>query len=1037
MNRKTWMTLLLAATLVFGLSPNRTLGNEIFRQQAASESDLVFRDAHPGGLAGTSVAPAGDVNGDGIPDIIIGAPGANAAFIVLGRPFERKIIDLAQVAPQQFPLEDSTTEPEHGIIAIICDMSGDRFGWSVSSAGDFNGDGLDDVIIGWPGASPRAPGAGAAVVVLGQRTWSVEATVPTIFVGQLSGGEGLIIHGEMENDFAGACVAGGGDFNNDDLDDVVIAAPGALTMAQKRDGAFYIVYGTTPIPAAIELGALGTRGAVIDCPEFGALDLNTSSTVCAWPGDVNSDGIDDLLLGTPRYEMIGYPNVGAAWVIFGRPAPPRRFRLEDIPTSVPGVRIYSDPGTIAEGHIGFAVAGVGDVNGDFKNDFAVSVPDGNFEHSGGMVAIIFGGPTLPPAVNLTDLTDGYWIIDDLAPQFDRFGASVASAGDPNNDGVPDIVVGAPGSTPLSGTKWPAGHAYVVYMREEQTSSVLLGETHFRAVDLVGVFGTRLVHDRPDLFGWSVCSPGDLNGDTVSDIAVGCPFLRPTFDATFTVGHVFCFFFEPPRIVAAYLDDPNGNNLADPGEHINVVLNKRVIVDGGPADDLFYLARTGWLGPDSTIDQWRPGSNRFQIIIGDLASGIVVPGLETGIDFNALGPRNRVVSLAQGVNPIDTGEVDVNDTAIDLRLPITSASKLIRAASGGSVEVPTNADSQYGGHKIEFAPGALAADATVTLGPVPDPPGDFGLGSAVWLTVTQSFSSAHLTIRYSEDDIPPGFTEEQMRIVQFIEVQPGVFALALVPGPQLVDTVNNTISVVLSSFPPQAVPGAPTPNAQGGSGAFAGLPIETVDERTATMAPSQPAAPALAPVKIGLEPSPGKQSVVTLTPGPFSIYTKHQLVFHDFTTSTPGSISVTIRSATVAERTAVNPVIGSRYFPDHSDAVFTIETTDAQGSPIAFTWPVDITVEFKLAGNPHGVSDVMDFDENPGHWSQMRIVRSVQNPVTYVPNFVFIGGEQHVDPSVAAVSINGFTNLTDSQGKATYGAVVDTSTAGVRRWHLYR
>jgi len=1030
-NRGLLLLAFLAAANAAAVQPT------IYRKQAANEADLVFRGVSSGSLTGLTIAPLGDVNLDGYPDIAVGSPGTNSVFVILGRPFKRGILDIA----------GPPTKPQTGIIRIYCDVPGDRFGWSVSRAGDFNRDGPKDILIGWPGCPVNGPGAGGAALVFGNLSWSPTSPTVQIKVSELTGAKGIMMYGVFPGHHAGVSVAGGGDFNGDLFDDLVIAACGP-TSGVLVPAKFYVVFGKAAVPASLNLEPPGNWGLHIVCPLAGALDANTSSTICAWPGDVNRDGTDDLLLGTPQYQL-----TGAAWVLYGQVGgSSQTINLEDIGTSVPGTRIIANLAAALDGNVGFAVAGVSDINGDGTSDFAVTVPGGKWLGQGGMVAILYGSNALPSLIDLQTLADGFWVVDALGGQNDRFGASVASAGDPNNDGVPDVVIGAPSSPDPAARKMPGGNAYVIYANRPTTGVISLGApsltdlpdmvvsgaekyaqtSDFRVVNLVGVFGSVRAGEKGDLFGWSVCGPGDMNGDGVDDVFVGSPFVRPFYDPAPQLGVVFGFYFEPPRITAVYLDDPNGNRQAEAGEHLNVIMNMPVEILPGPVGNVFYLADTGQLGANSTLSQTLPGSNRFQIVLGPLASNIVIAGLRTAVDFSATGKRNRVVSKQLGVNPMDSGVAGVNDRGIDVSLTMIPAAQLVSPPTGGRVTVGASPDARYDGHQIEFGPWALLGNALVELRPMPYPPGDFGLGSAVWLSSTQPFDKARLTLRYRRDDVPPGFDERQMRVVRFSKTAP--YSWSIVPGNQIVDTRTLTISVMIT--PTMLSGGAPVflPSATGVAGGFAGLPIETVDENHQNMVPSSGPPGS---VKVGLAPNPRKTATVTLAPGPFSIYTKHKLVFHDFATSTPGSVVVTIRTATLAERTYVNPVIGSQYFPDKSEAIFTIETEDSSQSQIAFTTPVDIQVEYKISQNPRGYSDIMDFAGKPGNWSQMRIVRSVQNPSSNVPNFVFIGGAQTVDMANSIVQTLNYLNLTDGQGKATYGVVVNHAVTSAARWRLYR
>lgn len=1006
----------------------------MYRRQAASEADLVFVSRYPfASFMGLSVANIGDVNRDGYADIGIGVPGADMAVIVLGRRFQRAVFSL--------PI----TPAHEGVIVIETGGLGSDLGWSIAGAGDFNGDGVGDVIVGWPDANLAQMGDGAAVVVFGNSQWSTDSLPVTIAANDL-GGAGFLLQGEGQGDRTGAAVAGGGDFNNDALADIVIAAPGAVGTAGlgaprknfpgPNPGVFYLVYGNQDPPATLNLDALSTEGFAVICPQAGGIDINTSNTVCAMPGDVNFDGFGDLLLGTPLYAPAGAGETGQAWVVFGRDQRVGQpIHLDDIPFTQPGIRIMIDEAREPNGHLGFSVAGVGDLNRDARADFAVSIPDATGGKPGGLVQVILGSSDLPLEILVGDPAVGYTIKDDVGP-LGRFGVSISSAGDPNNDGLLDLVIGAPG-TGLPGLRqWPAGHAYVVYSLPGVTTDTLLSRTNFRVANLVGVFGSRIPGAPGDLFGWSVCGPGDLNGDHVDDVLAAGPISRVTFDEALAPGNVYGFFFEPPIIRAAYINDPNGNGQADAGERINIVLNKRVRGVPGPAENVFFLANQGVLGPDSVLIQLQPRSNRLQIELGPSATDIVAIGPGTGLDFNALGPPNRVVSVELGVNPIDRGSPDVNDAAVDLRLPLRPSTGNVAAAAGGSVAVPVDPDSRYSGHRIEFGPQALNADAQVIFSPMPDPIGDFGFGSAVWITVSQPFRRARLIIGFDESDLPPHMSEYQMRIVHIFENAQGFYAIQRPPGVQTVDPVANTISVFIDSLQPPGLGPAPA-KAQGSSGGFAGIPVDTVDERSVNMRPTGGAVLPPAKTRIHLASQPGKQAIVTLNSGPHGLYTRHKIVFYDFELASPGDVICTIRTPLLAERTYTHPIIGSQYFPDESEAIFTIETTDAAKSPVALTSRVDIDLQFMPSSNPNGASDCIDFDGVAGQPSQMRIVRSVQNPMTFVPNFVFVGGSQTVDTGAFVVRITGFTNLTDGQGKATYGAVVDSSATGAARWELYR
>lgn len=194
-----------------------------------------FHGAGTGDLAGQAVSAAGDVNGDGFGDFIVGArdgaSGKGAAFIIYGKA-SGFAVDLT--------LSGLTTEG----VQLNGAASGDRAGGSVSGAGDVNGDGFADVIVGAAGADEGGTDRGAAYVVFGGG--NLGATIQFGPFGFTGGNGGFRLQGVANNDNAGSSVSGAGDVNGDGLADVIVGA--------KRDGAggpfsgpgaAYVVFGSS------------------------------------------------------------------------------------------------------------------------------------------------------------------------------------------------------------------------------------------------------------------------------------------------------------------------------------------------------------------------------------------------------------------------------------------------------------------------------------------------------------------------------------------------------------------------------------------------------------------------------------------------------------------------------------------------------------------------------------------------------------------------------------------------------------------------
>ncbi|MCE3289609.1 MAG: Ca2+-binding protein toxin-related, partial [Caulobacter sp.] len=379
-------------------------------------------------FVGVSVAGAGDVNNDGIDDLIIGASGADpdgggsgAAYVLFGK----------NVAVDGAFASDIATSSLTGTTGfqISGTTGGDGLGFSVAM-GDFNGDGIEDLLVG---ANQADSYRGAGYVIFGKDTGVNGAFAGNIDVATLDGTNGFKMPAVNVYDYAGTSVANAGDVNGDGIDDIAISAMGADPNGS-NSGAVYIVYGkSTAFTATVSLSGLdGTNGFRVAGLAVGdQLGISVSSA-----GDVNDDGVDDLLIGAN-----GLTNNGGAFVVFGRDtALNGNFASNVNVSSLDGTNGFRIDGEASGDNLGIRVSGLGDVNGDGIDDFIVGATGKDDTGSNaGAAYVVFGQATWGATASLAALdgTNGFQINGEAAG--DNL-SRVGGWGDFNNDGAMDILV---------------------------------------------------------------------------------------------------------------------------------------------------------------------------------------------------------------------------------------------------------------------------------------------------------------------------------------------------------------------------------------------------------------------------------------------------------------------------------------------------------------------------------------------------------------------------------------------------------------------
>ncbi|MBN2541311.1 FG-GAP repeat protein [bacterium] len=324
---------------------------------------------------GTIMSDAGDINGDGYNDLLVGAPGSNYTKDFPGRVY----VYLGGRKLKKEP--DFVIDGTH---------AGENFGGALASLGDINGDGFGDFAVGAPKNDDVSMDAGKVYVFYGAKTFD---TTPDV-----------TLEGERANDWFGVSIDGGKDINGDGKPDFIV---GASYGGDKYGGAAYIYLpGIDITKPALVLSGEG----IGDC--FG--------NPVALLGDVNNDGYVDFGVGACFNSTEEMKNFGRAYIYKG------------------GNVIKKEPWLVVSGKreqewLGYAMTGLGDVNGDEFDDFIIGAPHGG-EKEEGQALLFIGGHVLrdtPAAVFSGRIAK------------DLMGHAVTYIGDLNKDDFNDIAISSP------------------------------------------------------------------------------------------------------------------------------------------------------------------------------------------------------------------------------------------------------------------------------------------------------------------------------------------------------------------------------------------------------------------------------------------------------------------------------------------------------------------------------------------------------------------------------------------------------------------